>query len=140
MTRPQNAKNYTRISPLSLLYALNALLVFYAIYLYIQDHTIFNIALIGLSLSLLFLNAFVSRFTIRLQNRLIRQEENFRHFVLTGKLLDPALTIEQIIALRFASDEEFPSLCKEAAQMNLSPQVIRLRIQHWKADYLRMVR
>jgi len=49
-------------------------------------------------------------FSLKAQDRAIRAEENLRHYVLTGKLLDPRLGIRQIIALRFASDAEFAAL------------------------------
>src|SRR5438552_2588077 len=49
-------------------------------------------------------------FALRAQDRAIRAEENFRHFILTGKPLDNRLRMGQIIAIRFASDEEMPSL------------------------------
>jgi hypothetical protein len=39
---------------------------------------------------------------------------------LPGKLLPAGLTVSQIVALRFASDEEFPALATKAAAENLS--------------------
>ena len=52
-------------------------------------------------------------FALKAQDRAIRAEENLRHFVLTGRLTDPRLTVKQIIGLRFASDKEFAELCKK---------------------------
>ncbi len=49
---------------------------------------------------------------------MIRAEENFRHFILTGKPLDSRLDMKQIIALRFAEDDEFPELCQKALSEN----------------------
>ena len=46
-------------------------------------------------------------FPLAVQDRAIRAEENLRYFSLTGKLLDKGLTMSQIIALRFADDNEF---------------------------------
>src|SRR3978361_212135 len=51
-------------------------------------------------------------FALRAQDRAIRAEENLRHFALTGQLLDKRLRMGQIIALRFANDEEFVALAK----------------------------
>jgi hypothetical protein len=73
-------------------------------------------------------------FALKAQDRAIRAEENLRHFVLTGKLLDNRLSIKQIIALRFASDEEFPSLAQKAADGNLSSGAIKKLIKLWRAD------
>ncbi|HKZ65635.1 MAG TPA: DUF6526 family protein, partial [Chitinophagaceae bacterium] len=55
-------------------------------------------------------------FALRAQDRAIRAEENFRHFILTDKPLDNRLRMGQIIALRFAGDDEMPVLAKRAAE------------------------
>jgi hypothetical protein len=73
-------------------------------------------------------------FSLKAQDRAIRAEENLRHFVLTGKLLDKTLTISQIIALRFAPDEEFIGLAERAVKENLSNDGIKKTIKNWKAD------
>ncbi|MDE3235436.1 MAG: hypothetical protein KGO81_05725 [Bacteroidota bacterium] len=77
-------------------------------------------------------------FALKAQDRAIRAEENFRHFILTGKPLDKQLHLAQIIALRFASDEEFPALAQKAITENLSDKEIKKAIQHWRADYHRV--
>lgn len=74
------------------------------------------------------------RFALKAQDRAIRAEENFRHYVLTHKLLDSKLAISQIIALRFAPDDEFVVLADRAARENLSPDEIKKAIRNWKAD------
>lgn len=73
-------------------------------------------------------------FALKAQDRAIRAEENFRHFILTGKPLDKQLRLSQIIALRFASDEEFPALAKKAVEEKLSQKQIKQAVQHWRAD------
>lgn len=73
-------------------------------------------------------------FALKAQDRAIRAEENLRHFVLTGKTLDSRLSMQQIIALRFASDEEFPSLAQRAVDGNLSNDAIKKHIKLWRAD------
>jgi hypothetical protein len=76
-------------------------------------------------------------FALRAQDRAIRAEENFRHFILTGKPLNKQLRMGQIIALRFASDEEFPALAAKAIVEKLSNKKIKQAIQNWKPDYNR---
>ncbi len=76
-------------------------------------------------------------FALRVQDRVIRAEENFRHFILTGKPLDSRITIGQAIALRFAPDEEFPELAKKAAEEGLSKKTIKQSVKNWKADHHR---
>lgn len=68
----------------------------------------------------------------------MRAEENFRHYMLTGKPLDTRFTLSQIIALRFASDEEFVELCATAINENLSADAIKKSIETWKPDVLRV--
>jgi len=77
-------------------------------------------------------------FALRAQDRAIRAEENLRHFALTGKLLNAKLTMEQIIALRFAPDEEFVNLAEKSVNENLSGDEIKKSIQNWKGDYYRV--
>jgi len=82
--------------------------------------------------------AFVRIFALKAQDRAIRAEENLRHFVLTGKLLPASLRIGQIVALRFASDDEFPTLAVKAAAENLTGKQIKQSITNWKADTYRV--
>jgi Family of unknown function (DUF6526) len=85
------------------------------------------------------LQFFFSRtFPLKAQDRAIRAEENLRHFALTGKLLDPRLTVPQIIALRFASDDEFVALARKAADSGLSNREIKQSVKNWRADDYRV--
>ena len=81
---------------------------------------------------------FARSFALKAQDRAIRAEENLRYFAITGKLLDSKLTIQQIIALRFAPDNEFVDLAHRAVAENLSSKQIKQAIQHWKGDYYRV--
>jgi len=78
------------------------------------------------------------RFAVRNQDRIIYNEENFRHFVLTGKPLDLRLTRGQVIALRFASDDEYLALLDRAIKENLKPGDIKKAIKNWKPDHNRV--
>jgi hypothetical protein len=73
-------------------------------------------------------------FPLKAQDRAIRAEENFRHYILTNKQLDPRLRMSQIVALRFASDEEFPGLAQRAASENIKGEEIKKLIKGWRAD------
>ena len=77
-------------------------------------------------------------FPLKAQDRAIRAEENLRHYVHHGKLLDPRLTIRQIVALRFADDSEFNALAERAANENMSPGDIKKAISAWKGDHYRV--
>src|SRR5688572_24127131 len=78
-----------------------------------NDYSAALLVLVSLILLSLYLHSRI--FALRAQDRAIRAEESLRHYILTGKTIDPRLTLRQIIALRFASDEELPSLAQRAA-------------------------
>jgi hypothetical protein len=82
--------------------------------------------------------ALVRSYGLKVQDRAIRAEERLRHFVLTGQPLDKRLRMGQIIALRFATDEEMPALARRAAEESLTPKQIKEAIKVWKADLRRV--
>ena len=77
-------------------------------------------------------------FALRAQDRAIRAEENLRHLVINGKLLDPRLRLGQVIALRFASDGELVPLARRAAEEDLAPAAIKKAIKNWRGDFYRV--
>ena len=77
-------------------------------------------------------------FSLKAQDRAIRAEENLRYYVMTGKLLNPKLTVRQIIGLRFASDDEFVDLAGRAVEENLTEDAIKKAVKHWRADTYRV--
>ncbi len=81
---------------------------------------------------------FVRSFALRAQDRAIRAEENLRYFVLTGKLFPENLKMGQIIALRFAQNDEFLILVNKAVNENLSNKEIKMAIQQWRGDHHRV--
>ncbi len=101
------------------------------------DHErLYNASLIAaMSVALFLLFIFTRNFAMGVQDRAIRAEENLRHFALTGKLLDPASTIKQIVGLRFASDAEFVELARKAADEGLPPDTIKKSVKNWRADH-----
>ena len=90
------------------------------------------------SLSILITFFLFRAFALKAQDRAIRVEENFRHFVLTSKPLDSKLTIRQIIGLRFAADNEFEDLAQKAVTENMSENDIKKAIKNWKPDTYRV--
>jgi hypothetical protein len=91
----------------------------------------------------LFCLAFMLRqhYALTLQNRIVRLELRYRYFSITGKRLEDfehRLNDDQLFALRFASDNEFPELTQRVLNENLSGKEIKKVIQHWKGDYERV--
>ena|SRR6185295_8311916 len=104
------------------------------------DHErLYNASLISaITAALVLLFFFTRTFAMGVQDRAIRAEENLRHFVLTGKLLDRRLSIKQIVGLRFASDAEFAELARKAAEGNMPPNEIKKSVKDWRADHDRV--
>jgi cytochrome c biogenesis factor len=94
--------------------------------------------IVVLAAATLLLSLLCRMFALKAQDRAIRAEENLRHFAITGKLLDPRLSIRQVIALRFASDGEFVALAKKAAEEGTAEDDIKKSIQDWRADTYRV--
>ena len=93
------------------------------------------------ALALLMLG-FLSRImALTVQDRVIRLEMRLR---LRG-LLPPdmqsrinELTHRQLVALRFASDEELPQLCRDVFEGKFATsKEIKERVKNWQADWLR---
>ena len=103
------------------------------------DEDIYGASLLVLiPLIFLFFMYFTRAFALKAQDRAIKAEENFRHYLLTGKTLNSKLTMRQIIGLRFASDEEYIELAERAVKENLSEKDIKKSIKNWKADNYRV--
>ena len=76
----------------------------------------------------------------RLQDRIILLEMKVRAAEVLPAGEDAKLaqlTRAQIVALRFASDEELGDLLDRAIRDKLSSKEIKLAVKHWKADLLR---
>ena len=95
--------------------------------------------LTGLALLLL---AFHARlFALRVQDRVIRLEERQR----LSRLLPEDLQLRiaeftpgQLVALRFASDEELPALARKVLNDKVTDlKSIKQCVKHWRADSLR---
>jgi len=110
------------------------------LYLSWGDHErVYSASLILVLVICTALSALLARMSAtKAQDRAIRVEENLRHFVMTGKLLDPRLEIRQVIGLRFASDAEFVALAKKAADEKLSEDAIKRAVQQWRPDTYRV--
>jgi len=81
---------------------------------------------------------FTRSFPLKAQDRAIRAEESLRHYVLTGKLLPSELKMSQIIALRFAPDDEFLALIDRAIKEKMTNKEIKMAIKNWKPDHYRV--
>lgn len=97
----------------------------------------FSLLIAAICLAMLFGFVSLRQSALKAQDRAIRAEENLRHFVLTGKLLDSRLAIQQIIAVRFASDDQFVELARQAADQSMKPADIKKAVKNWRGDFHR---
>lgn len=93
-------------------------------------------------LALLSLWALMRLWALRLQDRVIRAEMHARLARLAGPQRHEdiaSLRLSQLIALRFAGDNELPALFDRVVAGELTTQAeIKQSITHWRADWLRV--
>ncbi len=137
----QNFKNHTRMVPLfhyasSILIFIPFVISIIHFFKAVSDGSgrLQAAAAVSLIAGVILVFWFARVFALKAQDRAIRAEENFRHFIATGKPLDSRLRMGQIIALRFAGDNEFVALAKKAADENMGAKDIKMAITNWRAD------
>ena len=140
---PQSATNHARLDPgfHFTLIPLALLAVILSIVILVRQPG--WSASLGVLLSItLFLAAFTIRpYALKVQDRIIRLEERLRLAMLLPESARPRikeLTEGQLIALRFASDDELPALAMRAVQENLTKKQIKAAIQTWRPDTFRV--
>jgi hypothetical protein len=140
---PQNFKNHARFDPpfhfvLLLILIINLVIVLGYAYRHLS---IFSEWLVIVSLTGFILVGKLRSYPVKVQDRVIRLEERLRL-----QALAPAewhaqiyrLTEDQLIGLRFASDDEVVSLAKLALEQNLNRKQIKERIKSWRPDNWRV--
>ena len=95
--------------------------------------------LVALALPLGFLSA--RMMALKVQDRVIRLEEQLRYDRLLPTDLRTRIgefSVDQCIALRFASDSELPLLARKVLDDKVTGRkVIKQMVRNWKPDYLR---
>jgi Family of unknown function (DUF6526) len=146
MPAPQNLKNHGRLYPIFHFFILPVLLlnIIFSIYATIHhwpEHKILFLWWIVMSLILFVMAGIAREGALKVQDRVIRLEERLR----LHALLAPEerahindLSVKQLIALRFASDDELPALVRKTLTQNLEPKAIKQNIVNWRGDYHRV--
>ncbi len=144
MEKTQNYQNHTRWYPfvhfiISPLLAINLI---WAIVCVVMEFDWFRVQYLLLSL-IAILMSFAARLQpLKAQDRIIRLEERLRYReVLSPELAASATNFRasQMIALRFASDEELPDLVSRVMAGELSTsKEIKTAIKTWRPDHFRV--
>ena len=139
MSKTQSLSNHGRLDPLYhffllALYLLN--LVYAGIHLHRQQ-TISAGWYLVLSLAAIVPILKLRSYPLKVQDRIIRLEERLRLQALAPEAWHAQiyrLSEDQLIALRFAADDEVVELAKQALEHNLTRKQIKERIKSWRPD------
>ena len=143
MADTQSYKTHRRLVPAYHIGVLSSLLAYFVWSVYQLFLGVTGAAVMGviLSAALMVFAISIRSQILRVQDRVIRLEMRLRlRENLPADLAARAahLPVRQLIALRFASDEELPSLVSEVVDGKVvSPNDIKLKIRQWQADHLR---
>ena len=149
-TKPQTLANHTRWDPLFHffvipVFVLGLILSMVHFFAHITrgdlHEQIHAVLLILLAAAFLILAFKVRLYALKVQDRVIRLEEQLRLMRLLPEPLRsriPELTEGQLCALRFASDAELAKLAERAMNEKLSRADIKKAIQTWRPDYWRV--
>ena len=99
-----------------------------------------EIGAVSLSLAVATLISITRNYIVRLQDRIIMLEMKVRCAEVLAAGQDARLaelTPKQIVALRFASDDELGELLDRAIREKLPPREIKRAVKQWRPDHLR---
>ena len=146
MAKLQSFQNHARFDPpfhffLAPLSLLNIIFAICATVHAWPVHNCLYLWWIVMSIVLFVLTGIMRMYALKNQDRLIRLEEQLRLADLLPEdqlgLID-ALTVDQFIGLRFASDAEVASLAQRAVTENLNRKQIKQLISTWRPDNQRI--
>jgi len=146
MAKTQTATSHTALDPLTHFTILPLCFIAIGVSIYLLSsvwplHRLDHAWMIAASIVLLLLNVKTRVYSLRVQDRVIRQEERLRLAALLpaneAARLDE-LSTRQLIALRFASDQELPGLVHKTLVEGLDAKAIKQNITAWRADHARI--
>jgi Family of unknown function (DUF6526) len=128
-----------KMTGIGFLFVLVALVAFVLRWFSVGGHReMFAAGLAGLIAAEIVLLLISRQYTTKLQDRIIRLEMKVRT---AGLALQPTqqaalsrVSMPQIVALRFASDQELPALIDRADREHLTPEQIKREIKNWVPD------
>ncbi len=141
--RPQTLANHGKFDALYHFFVVPLLLICFiaSVVFAIQRPRPLHIWLVFFALGILLLAVKSRMYSLKVQDRVIRLEERLRLAALLPEPLKARiheLTEQQLIAIRFAADDEVPSLVQRILLENLDPKAIKKAINTWRPDYWRV--
>ncbi len=139
----QNFDNHAKFVPAFHVVVLGIFTINLGWSLYRVAHAFSAESVLSLLLAIAFiLLAFYSRiFALTVQDRVIRLEMRLRLLQILPAELRPRISefsVNQLVALRFASDAELPALAKKVLDEKLNDRkAIKKMIREWEPDFLR---
>jgi hypothetical protein len=140
---PQNLANHIRYDPVFHFFLVPVYLIslIASINMLVHQRNLRTLWLVIFVLALVVTNFKARLYALKVQDRVIRLEERLRLTALLPESLRPQipkLAEEQLVALRFSSDEELPALVQRTLTENLEPADIKKAIRNWRPDYWRV--
>lgn len=141
--QPQTFANHAKVVPAYhyFTFGLIAVYFFYRLYLLVAAPSLGAVMGVVLATALLMVFFWARIFALRVQDRVIRLEMHLRMFQLAPDLSPRfgEFTIDQLCALRFASDGELPELARKVLTEKLGDRkAIKKMIREWQADLVRV--
>jgi hypothetical protein len=143
-TVPQTYENHVRFVPAyhGGAFGILAINLLWSLYRAVAHVSADSVIALLLAIALLIMFGYTRQFALTVQDRVIRLEMRLRlERLLPADLRTriSELTLDQLIALRFASDEELPDLCRTVLNEKLTDRkTIKKMVKNWTADYLRV--
>ena len=144
MTEPvQSLENHAKPIPG---YMIAVFMIFvptgYFVYTAVTNFSVGRLAVALFAIGVLVTVFYSRRFPLGVQDRVIRLEEQTRMKELLPDDLKSRLsefTTDQLIGLRFASDEELPQLARQVLDGGISGRAdIKKAVNNWRADHERI--
>ena len=139
----QSLANHSRLDPLFhfFLLPLGFVAIILSVIHLIHDPSMASTLLVILAIGFVIIATKTRTYSLKVQDRVIRLEERLRLALLmpeAGRARIGELTESQLIALRFASDDELPGLAMRALNEGLTKKQIKKSIESWRGDYFRV--
>jgi hypothetical protein len=140
----QNYHNHAKVVPLYVYFVLPVLFanIGLAAMDAVRDLSTRSVVALLVAMALALTAVYARTFALKAQDRVIRLEMRLRLRELLPAELRPRIdefTVDQLVALRFAGDEELPALASTTLRDDLRDRrTIKKMVRDWRADHARL--